>query len=998
MPELPRGTVTFLFTDIEGSTALWERDRIAMREAVDRQLAILQSLIAAHHGVLYKTIGDGTQVAFASAEDALRTALASQRAILAEAWGELGPIRVRMALHAGEAIPDARGDYLAAPLNRLSRLLAAGHGSQILLAQTVQQLTRGALPAGTELRDLGEHRLRDLLEPERVYQLVHPDLPGDFPLLRSLDARPHNLPRQPTPFLGREREVGEVADLLRRDDTQLLTLVGPGGTGKTRLALQVAAEVLEDFTDGVFFVPLAPLADPDLVLPTIAATLGLRDEGSQPLIERLEEYLTTKQLLLALDNLEHLAAAAPAVGELLTASAGVKVLATSRMPLRLRAEREYAVPPLGLPRRKPPPTLEQLSQYEGIRLFIDRAQAVKADFVIDNANAPAVAEICWRLDGLPLAIELAAARVRMLSPQAMFTRLEQRLPMLTGGARDAPERQRTLRNTIAWSYDLLEPEEQALFRCLAVFAGGCTIEAVETVANADGSLDVFGGLERLVEQSLLRQEEGLTGEPRFTMLETIREFGLEQLAGSGEGKVMQRRHAEHYLTLVEAVELALWGPDAVAWLDRLEIEHDNLRAALRWATGRGEAEIALRLGAALSRFWQVHAHLSEGLKWLERALARTTDASSATRARALDAAGHLARDRADYDRAWAFYEESLELRRELEDRRGTALALNNLGVVAQLRGDFDHAVALHEESLALFRTLGDERGVALSLLTMGTMAQLQGDLTRATAHYEESLALFQAFGDTRGIAGVLSSLGTLASSRGDFAAADELYVECAVLFRELGDSRDIAACLSNQAGIARDRGDLDRATALARESLVLFHELSDHRGLAACLELISSANAAQGQPERGIRLLAAAETVRETTGVNRPAARGAAQERTVAALRSALSADAFARAWEAGRRLPLDEIVADALTPVELVAPQIPPSGTRPSPLNWREREVAALIARGLTNRQIAEALFIAERAADTHVEHILAKLGLGSRTQVATWVVEQGEATPGTR
>ena len=388
MAELPRGTVTFLFTDIEGSTALWERDRAAMREAVDRQLAILHSLITAHHGVLSKTIGDGTQAAFASAEDALRAALVSQRALLAEDWADPpGPLRVRMALHAGEAAPDAHGDYLAAPLNRLSRLLSAGHGGQILLSQTVQQLTRGALPAGSELRDLGEHRLRDLLEPERVFQLVHSDLPVQFPPLRTLEHRPNNLPLQPTPFLGRAQEVEQVVSLLRRPDVRFLTLTGPGGTGKTRLALQAAVNLLDDFTDGVFFVPLAPLPDPDLVLPTIAATLGLRDEGSQPLAERLQEYLTTKQLLLALDNLEHLVAAAPAVGDLLAASAGLKVLATSRMPLRLRAEREYAVPPLGLPRRKPPPTLEQLSQYEAVRLFIDRAQAVKADFAIDNANA-----------------------------------------------------------------------------------------------------------------------------------------------------------------------------------------------------------------------------------------------------------------------------------------------------------------------------------------------------------------------------------------------------------------------------------------------------------------------------------------------------------------------------------------------------------------------------------------------------------------------------------
>jgi predicted ATPase len=458
--------------------------------------------------VLYKTIGDGTQAAFGTAEDALRAAVASQRALLAEDWGELGPLRVRMALHAGEAIPDAHGDYLAAPLNRLSRLLATGHGGQILLAQTVQQLSRGALPAGSDLRDLGEHRLRDLLEPERVYQLVHPDLPDQFPPLTSLEHRPNNLPLQPTPFLGREHEVQQVVDLVRRPEVRLVTMTGPGGTGKTRLALQAAADLLDEFANGVFFVPLAGLSDPDLVPQAIAGALSIHEQSGQPLVEQLKEFLAAKPVLLVLDNVEHLVAAAPLVGQLLGVAPKLKVLATSRVPLRLRAEREYPVPPLGLPRRQPPPTLEQLTQFEAVRLFIERAQAVKPDFAVDNANGPALAEICHRLDGLPLAIELAAARVRMFPPQALLARLEHRLPMLTSGARDAPERQRTLRNTIAWSYDLLVPEDQVLFRRLAVFAGGATFQAIEAVTNADGSRDVFGGLERLLEQSLLRQDVG----------------------------------------------------------------------------------------------------------------------------------------------------------------------------------------------------------------------------------------------------------------------------------------------------------------------------------------------------------------------------------------------------------------------------------------------------------------------------------------------------------
>ncbi len=384
MTDLPSGTVTFLFTDIEGSTALWEREREAMVAAVDRHLVLLDAAIQAHGGVHFKTVGDAVQAAFPTAPAAIAAALDAQRALLAEDWGAIGPLWVRMAVHAGEAEPDARGDYLSAPLNRLSRLLATGHGGQILLTQAVQQLSRGTLPAGADLRDLGEHRLRDLLEPEQVFQLLHPELPDRFPPLKSLASRPNNLPLQPTPFLGREREVDAVVALVRRPEVRCLTLTGPGGTGKTRLALQAAAELLEDFSDGVFFVSLAPLTDPELVLPTIATTVGVRDESGRPLAERLREYLATKQLLLLLDNFEHLADAALAVGELLEASPGLKVLATSRMPLRLRAEREYPVPPLGLPRRKPPPTLEQLSQYDSVRLFIDRAQAVKPDFAVDN--------------------------------------------------------------------------------------------------------------------------------------------------------------------------------------------------------------------------------------------------------------------------------------------------------------------------------------------------------------------------------------------------------------------------------------------------------------------------------------------------------------------------------------------------------------------------------------------------------------------------------------
>ncbi|MDP9354838.1 MAG: hypothetical protein M3R02_06070, partial [Chloroflexota bacterium] len=519
-----------------------------------------------------------------------------------------------MALHAGSVL--ARdGDYQGPPLNRVSRLLSAGHGGQVLLSQTVLELARDRLPPGAFPWDLGTHRLKDLLEPERIWQLVHPELPDDFPPLATLDARPHNLPLQPTPFLGREREVAQVVARLRDPQIRLLTLTGPGGMGKTRLGLQAAAEVVESFPDGVWFVPLAPVRDPTLLPAAVAEVLGVREEGARPLAEVVASFLHEKRLLLVLDNLEHLLpAGASAVGALLTAAPGLTVLATSRAPLRLRAEREHGVLPLPLPRRQPPPTADQLNLYEAVRLFVERALAVQPSFAVTNENAPAVAEICHRLDGLPLAIELAAARVRLLPPQALLARLEQRLPLLTGGALDAPARQQTLREAMAWSYDLLTLDEQKLFRRLAVFVGGFDLAAADAVVGSPRSgelgLDVLDGVERLARHSLLRQEEGRGGEPRFAMLATIREYGLEQLAASGEADEARQRHAAFFLTLAENAASAFMRMEHQNWLERFEADHDDLRAALEWALGR-EPETALALAGALKDFWFVRGHLSE---------------------------------------------------------------------------------------------------------------------------------------------------------------------------------------------------------------------------------------------------------------------------------------------------------------------------------------------------------------------------------------------------
>src|SRR5215218_4985898 len=534
-------TLTFLFTDVEGSTFLWERNLKAMSEALVRHDEILRTAIEAYEGHVFKTVGDAFYAAFPRAPKALSAALDAQRALHHAEWEETGPLRVRMALHTGAA-EERDGDYFGPSLNRVARLLSAGHGGQVLLSLATHELVRDELPEETGLRDLGERRLKDLSRPERVFQITSSSLPSEFPPLRTLDSRRNNLPTQPTPLVGREREVAQVCERLRSPAVRLLTLTGPGGTGKTRLGLQAAAELIDEFEGGTFFVPLAPITNPALVAPTIARVLGLTETGDQTLEELLRDYLRDRQTLLLVDNFEQVLGAAPLVTELLSAAPNLKVLTTSRILLRLYGEYEFAVPPLEVPDPGRRQSLEQVTQYEAVRLFIERARAAKADFAVTSDNAPEVAEICVRLDGLPLAIELAAARIKLLSPRAILDRLGDRLKLLTGGARNLPERQRTLRGAIEWSYDLLDAAERTLFTRAAVFSGGFTLEAMETVCDAGEELplDIFEGASSLLDKSLLRQEEGTEDEPRFVMLETIHEYARERLEQSGEAEEMRR--------------------------------------------------------------------------------------------------------------------------------------------------------------------------------------------------------------------------------------------------------------------------------------------------------------------------------------------------------------------------------------------------------------------------------------------------------------------------
>ncbi len=881
----PTGTVTHLFTDIKGSAGLWERFPEAMQAALARHDAILREAILAHAGHVVKTTGDGFHAVFPTAPDALAAATAAQQALQAEAWGEAA-IKVRMGLHSGAA-DERDGDYFGPALNRAARIMSAGHGGQILLSRATRELVRDRLPTGVELCDLGRQRLRGLDRPERVFQVVAPGLPADFAPLRTLEVRPNNLPAQLTSFVGRKRETAEVVHLL--ETTRLLTLTGPPGTGKTRLSLRVAAEVLDQFQDGVFFVDLAPIRDPGLVPTTVARVLGIGESGGQPLLDTLKNYFRHKHLLLLLDNFEQVVDAAPLVGELLSASPGLKALVTSREALRVYGEQEYPVPPLTLPDLDRAEPLRSLSQYEAVELFTRRARAVRPDFALTEDNAPAVAEICVRLDGLPLAIELAAARSTVLSPEMMRRRLESRLGVLVAGPRDLPARQRTLRGAIDWSYDLLDPPEKTLFARLAVFQGGRTVEAVEAVCSHGLTIEVLAGLESLLNKNLLRRSSGAHEEPRFVMLEMIHEYAWERLEASGEAQDLQRRHAEYFLALAERVAPELRGSRYVYWSALLRHEHNNLRTALAWALGGGDAELGLQLAGALRDFWFFEGHTAEGLRWTERALETAKDPPPALRAHALNTAGAMCFDQADHNKGKRYNREALALFRELGDDIGTAWALAFLGVQALASpAECKEGISLLEESVALFRKLDYKPGITQALIGLGEVARLDGDRVRAARACEECRAIAREEGDRMSEAKALGDLSYVAQQQGEYARAADLVTEALTLFRELGARRYICQDFARLAGPV----------------------------------------AAQGYPQAATRLLGASEVLLETMGIGLQPGDRYDIERYVAAVRGQLDEATFEAAWAEGRAMSFEQAVSYALECGQLAPTAPPPEGT----------------------------------------------------------------------
>jgi predicted ATPase/class 3 adenylate cyclase len=892
-------TLTFLFSDIEGSTRLLESLGSAAYTAVlERQAALLRAAFAAHDGREEATEGDSFFVVFDSAVEAVMAAVDAQRSLAAEPWPDGVEINVRMGLHAGEASESAAG-LVGLDINRAARIAAAAHGGQVVVSDAVRTLVTPGLAGGISLHGLGSHRLKDLREPQPLCQVVADGLRMDFPPLRSLDARPNNLPTQLTSFVGRERELAEAGALLAAN--RLVTMTGPGGTGKTRLSLQVAANAADAYPDGVFFVALETVREPGLVASRIAAAIGLAETGARGADVVLREWLADKRVLLVLDNFEQVLDAGPVVAELLRDAHGLSVLVTSRAPLHVSGEQEYPVP--GLPT---PPDLSQLTSlelaslpaaarsidvealaaYESVKLFIARAMSVKPDFRVTNENAPAVAAIAARLHGMPLAIELAAARIKLFSPDALRARLEDQLGLLSAGARDLPERQQTLRGAIAWSYDMLDDGHRLLLDRLSVFEGGVDLAAAEAVCGPSSELgiDVVDGLVALADQSLIRAVE-TSGDPRFHVLDTIHEFAAEQLAARGEADVVAARHGTWFLELAERIAPDLAGAEQRRLLDQLELEHDNIRGVLDRATAEGDARVAIGLAFAVWRFWQKRGYLSEARRRLD-AMNREpwSRGDPMLRARLLEALGGVCWWQADIRAMRVAYTEAVELWRSLGDRSELANALYNRSFV----------FSVPEDPSAPEGTLDPEG---------------EGDRNLA-----EALAIYRELGDRRGEGNVLWGMG----NKKYFSDADDAGVSdfqaALEAFREVGD-RTMEAWALHMVGGALLRSERrDEARPYLRHALRHFYDAGDAAGITMVIDDLSSQALADDDPVRASRLWGAARTLTAATGASLAGfTDGWIEQQVRPNVRVALDPADLERGAREGAAMSLDEAVAYGL-------------------------------------------------------------------------------------
>jgi predicted ATPase/class 3 adenylate cyclase len=869
MPDLPTGTVTFLFTDIEGSTQLLEELGEGFRALQDAHSAIVRGAVSQHGGVEIRTEGDSFFVVFEAPGAAVRAVVDAQRGLDRHRWPQGRALRVRMGMHTGHGVLGG-GDYLGLDVNRAARIAALGWGGQVVISDALRGLVEHDLPEGVAIRSLGVHRLKDLSHPEHLFDVVIEGLPSEFPPIRTLEV-PINLPTPLTSFVGREDEIARARALLA--ESRLITLTGSGGTGKTRLGVQVAAAAAAEFPDGVFFVDLSPVSDPVLVVPTIAAALGLREEGwERPVNEVLENYLRERQMLLVLDNFEQVLDAAGEVRRLLAVSPRSKILVTSRRPLHLRGEQSVPVAPLPVPDTGRPLHVDDVDRSAAVRLFVDRATAVDPDFALTEDNASQVAEICARLDGLPLAIELAASRVALLGPATMLRGMERRLPLLTSGPRDLPARQRTLRAVVGWSYELVAEADRVLFRRLSTLAGGWTLASASAVCDPDGAgIDVLEGIASLLDASLVHRTTA-SGEQRFDMLQIVREFGLERLEAEDDRTAIERRHARWFLGLAEEAERHFRGPGLERWLRSLEVEHDNLRAALRWTLEEDDAEIGLCLAASLWRLWHLGGYLSEGRHWTSAVLALPS-ASERTlaRARALTALGGLAYWQNDVPAVRSSYEEALAIARELGDRPMIADGTYNFAFSPGLEGDRESARTLFRQSMEMFQRLGDSRGEADSMWALSLIARLDGDLPGSLSYAEGSVRRHRALGDVFGLVDSLHELGRA----------------------------------------AYEMGDLETARASFLESLEILGPLGYRTGIAIVLDNLAAQELSGGRLVRALRLRGASEGLKESSG-GRPPAEFVDLPDPRGTLRGTMSEQQIVDEWERGKAMSLDEVLAYA--------------------------------------------------------------------------------------
>ena len=922
----PSGTVTFLFTDIEGSTKLAQEYPDAMPSLLARHNEILKQAIDAHNGFVFQVVGDSFSASFHNARDALHAALDAQRLLHNEAWSTV-PVKVRMGIHTGQAELQENGDYQGyLTLSQVQRLMSAAHGGQVLISLATQELVCDELPESVTLRDMGERRLKDVIRTEHIYQLVIADLPSDFPPIKTLDRYLHNLPAQMTSFIGRERELEEIKQALGAH--RLVTLTGSGGAGKSRLSLQVGMACLNQFPDGVWLVELAPVTDPALVPQTVLSIFNLREDRHRSVQAVLVDFLRAKTLLLVLDNCEHLIEACAQISDaLLQACPKLRILASSREALGITGEFAYRVPSLSTPNPEQLPSLDHLKKADSIRLFVERASTAKPGFTLTDVNAFSLAQICYRLDGIPLAIELAASRVKVLSPEQIAARLDDRFRLLTGGSRTALPRQQTLRAMIDWSYSLLSEEEKTLFRRLAVFVGGWTLEAAEAVCANIGNdnirpHDVLDLLTRLVDKSLVFNEES-ADELRYHRLETIRQYSREKFFETDEVETVRKHHLDFFVQFAELVDKKLKRSDQLLWHRRMSAEQDNLRAALEWGLNN-DPDSALRIAGAANLFWTAGGYSAEGFRWTQKALEQTEktpipngitiEQRVVARAKALCGLTRLYLSLGDNTNAKRAAEESVALYRQGQDQRGLAFALVVLAYPLEFLGERVQAEAALQESYSIGRAEGDIYIICRALNRLANViVDLYHDLNLSQGYVEESLHLAKEAGLRSQEAQALEVLGFIASQRNDYAAARAYFKESVRVYEEIGAPFNAILEKSNLAHLERKLGNYQRALEYYRETILAFRDMGQTGAVSHQLECFGFIAVAQGENERALQLFAAATALREKAGTPMRPEEKVFFDQQLKTLRDKMDSPTLEWIWSKVHALSMDDAITLAV-------------------------------------------------------------------------------------